>query len=488
MAIGSIPSTTSTGTTSSSGIASTNNSGLGTISSLGVGSGLDLQGMLDQLRAADEQPINQKQDQITNLNAQLTEFNAVQKKLLDFQSIAQDLSLQSTYIGRTATSSDDSVVGVSAEDGATVQDVSVQVDRLATNSTWQSSTGMSSADAVLTNTDTAVGFTVGSTAFSVDVPASTTLSGLVGLINNDSSNPGVTASVINDGSGTNAYHLVLKANQTGENYRISNINNLVMTEVQGNGGASLNAQLEVDGITYTRQQNSINDVLNGITMTLNKGGGSTSEVTVMADDSGLTKKITDLVNAYNGLVQEISSHSGYDQDTKVFGPLANTTVTDLPYQMENLMTATVNAGNGSVKTLFDLGMKFNEDGTISIDNNTLSAAISSDPEGVQSFFLGDSNAGVTGFADQLNNYLLQITGSTGQVQAEENSAKSKIDDLNQQIQDDTARLNKKYDNLTQQFIQLDQYMNQMTNMSSYLTSQFNSLSKMWGTSNSNSNG
>lgn len=474
--------TTTTGTTSGSGVATTNNSSLGTVSSLGVGSGLDLQSILDELRQVDEQPINQMQNQVSALNTQLSEFNTVQGQLVDLQGTAQDLALQTTYIGRTATSSDDSVVGVSASDGATVQNASVKVDQLATSSTWESS-GMASADSTLGDSDVTIGFQVGDNTYSLDVPAGTTLSGLADLINNDSANPGVTASVVDDGSGSSAaYHLELKSNKTGEDYRISNISNLDMTEIQGANGASLNATVEVDGITYSRQQNTIDDILNGVTLTLGQEG--TSQVSVTSDDSGLSDKITSLVNEYNSVVQEVNSQSGYDQSTQTFGPLANTSVMELPNELENVMTATVNAGDGSVTSLFDLGLQFNQDGTISIDSNTLSSAISSNPDGVQSFFLGDSTKGVTGFADQLNNYLLTLTSDTGQVAAEENSAQSKIDDLNQQIQDDNTRLDEKYATLTQQFVQLDQYMSQETSMSNYLTTQFASLENGWGTSSS----
>jgi flagellar capping protein FliD len=52
----------------------------------------------------------------------------------------------------------------------------------------------------------------------VTTTATTTLEELVGLINNDADNPGVTASLLHYG---NAYHLVLSGNDAGSDYQIS---------------------------------------------------------------------------------------------------------------------------------------------------------------------------------------------------------------------------------------------------------------------------
>ncbi|MCK5229874.1 MAG: hypothetical protein KAR13_06395, partial [Desulfobulbaceae bacterium] len=70
---------------------------------------------------------------------------------------------------------------------------------------------------------------------------------------------------------------------------------------------------------------------------------------------------------------------------------------------------------------------------------------------------------------------------------EKSAAQTRISDLELAIESETDRLNKKYDLMAKQFIELDRYMNQMTSISSYLTSQFDSLSKGWGGTGSNSN-
>ena len=72
--------------------------------------------------------------------------------------------------------------------------------------------------------DLSFAYTYNGQSTTITVASGTTLSELENLINNDAQNPGVTATIINDGSGlSNAYHLVLNGNKSGAAYQISDI-------------------------------------------------------------------------------------------------------------------------------------------------------------------------------------------------------------------------------------------------------------------------
>ena len=123
-------------------------------------------------------------------------------------------------------------------------------------------------------------------------------------------------------------------------------------------------------------------------------------------------------------------------------------------------------------------LEFDEDGLITIDEEVLAAAIAAAPDSVSAFFLGDEDAEITGFADTVNAYLRVVTSGTGQVEAEKTAAQTRIDDLELTIEAETERLDKRYEILTRQFVELDRYMSQMKSMGDYLTSQFDSLGSM----------
>lgn len=687
----------------------------GSISTLGIGSGLDLQNILEQLQAIDEEVIDKKRDEVTTYTEQINEFTEVNNGLLAMKSTALDLSLSSNYLARTVTSSDEKVVTATVVDGTPVNAQSITVGRLATKSSFitggsatadtsvyvpnsqESTTGVvdpavdsivaadgtlviNSGDAAspttitvnitagmtmddvvnaINNDDENVGavnvtaatyvvdgatylrisdtgadtgelgrvsigtngtdlsfspptkllaFQANGNTFTLDVAADTSLTELAGLINSDSTNPGVTASIIDDGSSGNSFKLVLQANDTGADGEISFLSYLpdISFTMQGETGDNLNALVTVDNISYQRQSNTITDVVSGMTLTLQGAGAAT--VSVANNDEDVTALINELVTAYNDVVQNINDKAGYDETTEEFGLLAGTTIRGLPYDLQALMTGSNDADTtGTVESLFDLGLAFERDGSITIDQTVLSAMVADQPDALRDFFIGtstsiavpqlNSNTGVSdagldsvvttngslvlrygagasdtitvgltagdtlndlvsaingdsenvgngtngrmvtastyivdgttylrlesantsgtgdvtaisldtngtnlsfgastdryiyntveGFADKVNGSLRTLTSSIGQVAAEKSGAQERIDSLNIQIEEDSTRLEKKYDLMAQQFVALDSYMSQMTSIANYLTGQFESLSDGWGKTGGN---
>lgn len=450
----------------------------GTISSLGVGSGLDLNSMLDNLRVVDEQLVTRKKTEVTSIESQLDEFTVVNNKLLTMKSVALDLSLSSTYFNRTVTSSDDSVVTVAAISGATEQSTSVVIERLAAKSAWLAS-GMSSKDSKVNTVGDFFRYSIGGKDVSVTVPAETTLNDLAELINNDKNNAGVMARVIDSGSGTERYRLMLQAETTGSasSITLTEVPGLMAMQRQETNAEELDAKLLVDNIVYYRSSNSINDIMPGVTLNIQKIGSAS--ISVAADNGGLVEKITGFVTAYNEAVQELVSQTRYDSETESFGLLSRTTLRDLPFDLQKLMTTSNKADSaGLVTTMFDLGLEFDRDGNITIDEEVLAAAIAEAPDSVSAFFLGDEDAEITGLADTVNDYLRAATSGTGQVAAEKSAAQDRIKDLELSIEAQTERLDKRYEMLTRQFVALDQYMSQMKSMGNYLTGQFDNLSNM----------
>lgn len=466
----------------------------GSISTLGVGSGLQLQDIIDKLRAVDQGVVDRKKTDITKYEAQLEEFTTIKNKLLTLKGTALNLSLSGSFIGRTIASSQESTLTATVGDGAIIKSSVVDVTNLAQQSRWLSSTGVATKDTAVVATgspDQTFVVQIGDKELSLSVAADTTLQQLVTQINDATDNPGLTASIVNDGlDAENPYKLSLTANASGEDNRITVLTplpDLLMAE-QANQAAvgSLNAQFTVDGLSYQRQSNTVNDVLSGVTLNF-KGTGSSS-VTVASNDAGLKEMITSLVTSFNDLVQEVQGKSNYDSETGAYGVLRGTTMPSLPFDLQGVMTASNTADpDGNIKSLFDLGLEFNRDGTIAIDDTKLSAAISDHGSGVQAFFLGDTENGIEGLADKINNRLRTLTSTAGIVEGEKTTTQNRIDDLNRKIEESTARLDKKYELLNQQFVALDSFMNKMTSMSNFLTGQFKSLSDGWVNSSSSNN-
>lgn len=548
-------------------------SSLGSVTSLGVGSNFELQDMLDQFREIDEAPINSKKTEKETLEERLIEFDEVNAKLLSIKSHALALSLQSNYLERDTTVSDEEILTASSIQGVTEAEYSLDIKALATRSSWQSP-GVDSADTIayiptsaeateghsltesvisedgtmtvrygtgetavdidvtltkgmkledvktaieladtngyLTTTinenivdgkhylrtssadsatkvivsyspedfsfkapDALISYKVGDNEdLSVTIPPNTTFTELVSLINDDPNNTGVVASVIDDGTGEKSYHLILTAKETGEDYRISNITGMSMAEIQGNG-TSLNAQITSNGIDIQRQSNNIDDIIDGVTLDIKKVG--TASVSISAKTENIQTEIKGLIDSYNELVEEIQVNSVEDEETGEAGTLESATeIKGLIYDIQDIFSEKINIA-GSYSSLFDLGLEINRDWTITLDEEALSTAISANPEDIQKLFLGDSESDITGIADIINDRLREITSSTGLVSIETDKAQARIDRLTTDIENATERLDRRYDVLAKQFVELDKYIGKMNSQAEYLSSMFDSF-------------
>jgi flagellar hook-associated protein 2 len=206
-----ISPTTSSSSSSTGAISS--NGGAGTISVGGLVSGLNTSQIIQGLLAVQQQQITNVQNQESNVQSQETAYKALQAQLLNFQSAVSTLAQTANgpFDGRTATSSAPSVVTAAGSAGAVPGVYSFTVGSLAAANSIDSQGYASAGSQITTGT-----FTIASGAKSATITldnTNNTLQGLAAAIN--TANVGVTASVINSGSGSQPYHLLLTATKTG---------------------------------------------------------------------------------------------------------------------------------------------------------------------------------------------------------------------------------------------------------------------------------
>ncbi|HFC98137.1 MAG TPA: hypothetical protein ENJ40_06750 [Thermosulfurimonas dismutans] len=259
----------------------------GKINVLGLGSGLDLQGLLDKLRELKEKPIEDLQKKVDRFEKTSQEYDYLNTKLLDLKDKLLDLSLSSSYLGRKVEVSGNAI-SASADTGALTGTYTVQVNRLAQKSMWQSQ-GFSSASDSVVSSDDVFSLQVGDQSFSVLVPAGTTLQGLANLINNDENNPGVKAEVINTGEPGTPYHLILTSQTSGEVGRL-----MVTQELSGVSFSEINAVPEIwRTANYANPTDVVNSTGGPINLTLQVG---TQTLSVAVADGATLQDLADAIN------------------------------------------------------------------------------------------------------------------------------------------------------------------------------------------------
>jgi flagellar capping protein FliD len=190
---------------------------------------MDWETTIKQLLAIERRPQIMLQDRKDQNDTKLSLWAQIQSKVQNLQSAMEGMDQRSEFAVKSASSSDPSLVAVaanaSAAEGAHTLEVLqlAKAHRIAAQG-WpdksQTGVGDSGGNFVIQVN----GHTI--TLADADLSPSTTLEDLRNLINGSADNQGlVTASIVDDGSGTNHYRLVLTSDATGTDNQIVISNN-----------------------------------------------------------------------------------------------------------------------------------------------------------------------------------------------------------------------------------------------------------------------
>ena len=188
------------------------------ISSLGLSSGIDFENIITTLIATEGRPlVSLRSDEVRN-GIKNAEVLNLKTKLATFEAAVNKLNSLSQFNTKTASITNsldgEELASVFADDTATVGTTSIKVLQLA-NAGKKISQGVADRDtAAVSSVSGTLSFRVGAAGSvkTISVGTSTTLDQLKDSINNTS---GITASIINDGTGSNPFRLILTSDEPG---------------------------------------------------------------------------------------------------------------------------------------------------------------------------------------------------------------------------------------------------------------------------------
>lgn len=376
-----------------------------------INSGLDVQTLVDQLIKLERAPIERFERQTTNLQSKVKALQSFNTKLstllnkLDNALYKGETALlnvpagfarrfaKSIFAVRNASSSDESAVLAVAAKGASVGSYAVTVSSLAKART-EASANFADTDTTRAGTGTIVIQVGTKDAVTINIDeTNNTLEGVRAAINNATA--GVSATILNDGS-SSPYRLLLTAKGTGTANTFTVTENLTggqalnLTETQ----AAVDAQFTVNGISLTKSSNTVSDVISGITFTLRATTAAPVEVTVEADTDAAIAGLKELIDAYNEVASFANSQARYNAETKQAGILAgDATLRNTILKIQDALTRQITSSFTGLRYVGEVGLRFNTDGSMSLDETKLRSALESDLTGVAALFLGDGAAG-----------------------------------------------------------------------------------------------
>lgn len=351
--------------------------------SLGFGSGIDTKQLVDDLAEASRAP---KVERIAALTLQnTTKISAVAQARADLDGFADSLELMVAdgTLRSKATSSDESVMTVSARAGMTADsfNATIIVNQLARAQT--------SVSAVVADRTAPIGqgtmtLAIGDKSFAITINAQNdSLDGLAAAINESGS--GVTASLVNDEGGqrlvlkgrtgaANAFTLTPDAGADANLSQFSYGDSGSMTL----GQSAANAEFTVDGIAFSRASNIVDDVLNGMSVTLKKASaGQPVELGASRPLDIIRQTVGDFVSVYNQLKKSLSEAS------KLSG------IGSSLRQLESELSGMVNkalTSHPTINNLAAIGVSTNKEGVLILDQAKLDKALADDAGAVEQIF------------------------------------------------------------------------------------------------------
>ena len=449
------------------------------------GSVINVSSLVSQLVSATQAPqealISSKTQAVT---AQISAVGTLKSALSTFQSSLGAINTPSAFNTLAATSSDPTAFTATADTSAVLGSYTIGISNLATGQQLVSSafTGGSSAT-VGTGT---LQVSLGGRNFNVTVSSSDdTLAGIAAAVNSATGNPGVEASVV---TGSDGAHLVLTSSLTGA------ANTIKVTETDGGTGLSqvtyssgspgnyrqqtqaMDASFSISGVAYTSASNTVTDALSGVTLDLLAPTTSGTTLSVSTDTATVESNINAFVSAYNTLQGSFSSLGSYDATTNTAGPMmGNALLSGVQNQVRSALYRIVDTGSSTYNSLASIGITTNSDGTLSANQATLSAALTSSFTAVSQLF-----SGTGGIASSLNSQITINLTAGGPIDSHSKTLVQQEDALTQQNTQLTQQMNALTASLTEQYSSLNTLLSSLQSTSSYLSQAFATLPLVQG--------
>jgi len=267
----------------------------------GLLTGIDTAKLIAQLMAVERRSLNVYEERKSTWDERKEALSTLETKLSNLRSSVRALSDANELRAFATASSDTDKLTAEASYSAFEGNHTVVINQLANAERWVHTSGLEYAEDYV-GAGTFI-YSYNHEETTITTTATTTLEDLVGLINNDANNPGVTASLLYY---NNAYHLVLNGNDAGSDYAISI--NASSTEVWEADSAftvdSDNATLSTKIIDLDQFTGSLGT---GDTITITGKDHSGVDITpvelTVTSNTKLTHLISEINDAFDGVAK-----------------------------------------------------------------------------------------------------------------------------------------------------------------------------------------
>ena len=307
----------------------------------------------------------------------------------------EDVFLNRTaYLTSGTTTSADTLLAVTVDDGADLDSHEITISQVAKVERLGGTDQTTRSDDLSWSGSFTIGSTLDGTSASatITVTEDMSLDDIVDAINAETTTTSVKASVITVSDG--AYMIVLTGTQTAATIDLADSDSTILQDlglIDSSGDKvdvlqeAQTAKLTIDGVELERNNNEIDDALDGITLTLYKAEADNT-LTLEVDNSlsDIKEQIEALVEAYNAfrdfvITNQTTTSDGAADDTAVL--FGDSTLRSISSQLQTALTSAIDE-----TSLATLGITFDEDNKLVLDEDTLDDALLNDLDEIEALF------------------------------------------------------------------------------------------------------
>jgi flagellar hook-associated protein 2 len=425
------------------------------------GQGFDVATTVTQIQASEQAIETPWQDQLTALQAQDSVFTSLGSDLSTLTTTLQTLTdVDGVFSEKQGSSSDTDLLSLtSASSTAVAGSHTIVINNLAQTSS-EVSTAITDPSDTLSGNVTIQGY-----EFDVD-SSDNTLATLSAAIN--SADIGVSASVITDASGSRLSIVSATSGAAGQLNMSSSLSGAESGSISfQTGEVGKDASLTVDGVSITSPSNTVTNAISGVSFQLLASSTTPVQVQITDDPTDIGTAMSNFVTAYNAVINDINTQEGKDSSGNP-EPLYGSPTLAL---LQDGVTGALFSGavSGSINNITQLGISINDDGTLSLDSDTLNSALNSNLSDVTGFLQNSGSFGLT-MLNTLNNLGTQAPNGAIYLAQQQNSAQETS--LNAYITNENSLL-------STQKTQLTDELNTANEILQSIPSQLNEVNEMY---------
>lgn len=483
------------------------------VTALGAGSGIDTKALAQSLVDAEKTPRKDAIDaKIKTEQAHITGLGAIKSLLTTLQSALSKVNDATDFSSITTANTQPNAFSATATTDAQSGSYDVTVNQIA-KATRLATTTFSASTTKTTSINSGSAFSL-NLAFPGDSTRNTSISvntdtpsGIIDAVNSQTQTTGVSAQLVNTGSGL----AIVFSGKTGA------INDFTVSGLPAGMGLratplqrAQDASLDVNGISISSQTNQVNDAIPGVSLDLYAPTATTSDNATPANITPIPARLDlnrDTSSIKTNLAALVTAYNDFDDGLKVLGDKSSK-VADYGGAMagESFLQTVRNqirsmfskdgkvyqdgdsskaVLNPNVNAAWQVGLEFDRNGKMTLDSTKLDKALTSHFNDVVTLFTAnDSNQSLYsqapgGLAGDAVKSIDKMLRSTGVIAQQTDSANTKIKGYNDQLTKLEDRMTMLLDRYTKQFAAMDSIVGESNSTKTSLKGSFDGLMAMY---------